>query len=137
MPVNVSVKDNSDFASPEPVYVYTVIIKQNLFGYSYVRLLTTLHFPSTTGYHRFNYPLYGPKEQSFIESITIRLVTKNGEDVLIEDSVIPVIVTLHFKKKSSHNKFRFVSYNGSIYTVLGKSKLWWRNRSFRRASFRV
>ena len=55
--VNVSVKDNSDFASPEPVYVYTDIIKRNLVGDSYVKLLTTLHFPSTTGYHRFNYPL--------------------------------------------------------------------------------
>ena len=62
--IDVSVKDNSDFASPEPVYVYTDIVKPNLVGDSYVRLLTTLHFPSTTGYHRFNYPLCRPK-QSF------------------------------------------------------------------------
>jgi hypothetical protein len=30
--VNVSVKDNSDFDLPEPVYVYTNIIKPNLVG---------------------------------------------------------------------------------------------------------
>jgi len=35
---NVSVKDNSHFASHEPVYVYTDIIKPNLVGDSYVRL---------------------------------------------------------------------------------------------------
>ena len=99
--VNVSIKDNSDFVLPEPVYVHTDIIKPNLFGDSYVRLLTTLQFPSTKGYHKLNYPLYIPIEQSFIESITIRLVTKNGEDVLFEDSDIPSVVTLHFKKNSS------------------------------------
>ena len=91
--VNVSVKDNYDFASPEPVYVYTDIVERNLVGDSYVKLLTTLHFPSSTGYHRFDYPLYRPIEQSFIESITIRLVTKNGEDVLFDDSDIPSLVT--------------------------------------------
>ena len=34
--VNVSLKDYFDFASPEPVYIYTGIIKPNLAGYSYV-----------------------------------------------------------------------------------------------------
>jgi len=99
--VNVSVKDNHDFVSPVPVYVYTDIVERNLVGDSYVKLLTTLHFPSSTGYHRFDYPLYRPIEQSFIESITIRLVTKNGEDVLFDDSDIPSVVTLHFKKNFS------------------------------------
>jgi hypothetical protein len=41
----IPVKDNSDFATPEPVYVYTDIINPNLVGDSYVRLLTTPHFP--------------------------------------------------------------------------------------------
>jgi len=36
--VNLSTKDNSNFAQPEPVYVYTDIIKSHLFGDSYVRL---------------------------------------------------------------------------------------------------
>jgi len=36
-----------------------------------------------------------------MESIPILLVTKNGEDVLFEDSDIPSVVTVHFKKKSS------------------------------------
>ena len=80
--VNVAVKDNYDFASPEPVFVYTYIVKPNIVGNSYVKLLTTLQFPSSTGYHRFDYLLYRPIEQSFIEFITIRLVTRNGEDVL-------------------------------------------------------
>jgi hypothetical protein len=96
--LNVSLKDNPDFITPEPVYVYTDI-KTNLVGDSYVKLLTTLHFPSSTGYHRFDFPLYITVEQSFIESITIRLFTKNA-DVLFEDSDIPFVVTLHFKNKS-------------------------------------
>jgi len=95
----LSVKDNSDFVHLI-LFVYTDIIIPNLVGDSYVRLLTTLHIQSTTGYHRFNYPLYKSIEQSFIDSITIRLVTKKGEDVLFEDSDISSIVTLHFKKKS-------------------------------------
>ena len=60
-----------------------------------------MHFPSGTGYHRFDYQLYRPIEQSFTESITIRLVTKNGDDVLIDNSDISSVVTLHFKKKFS------------------------------------
>ena len=99
--VNVSTKDNFNFAQPELVYVYTDIIKPNLVGDSYVRLLTSLHFPSTTGYHRFDYPLYKPVEQSFIESISIRLVMKTGENVLFEESDIPCMVILHYKKRSS------------------------------------
>ena len=63
-----------------------------------------MYFPSSTGYHRFDYPLYRPIEQSFIESITFRLVTKNGEDVLFDDSDIPSVVTLHFKNKFSQQK---------------------------------
>jgi len=58
----VSLKYNLDFTTPEPVYVYTDIIKPNLVGDSYVKLLTTLHFPSSTGYHRFDFPLYRPVE---------------------------------------------------------------------------
>jgi len=57
------------------VYVYTDI-KQNLFGDLYVKILTTVHFPSRTRYHRFDFPLYRPVEQSFIESVTSRLVKK-------------------------------------------------------------
>jgi len=66
-----------------------------------VRLLTSLHFSSGTGYHRFDYPSYKPVEQSFIESISIRLVMKTGEKVLFEESDSPCLVILHFKKKSS------------------------------------
>ena len=95
--VNLSTKDNFNFAQPEPLYIYTDIIKSNLVVDSYVQLLTSLHFPSNTGYHRFDYPLYKPVEQSFIESITIPLVIKTGENVF-EDSDIPYLVILHFKK---------------------------------------
>jgi len=99
--ITVAVLDNSDFGIPETVYVFTDIIKPNLVGVSYVRRLKSTHFPSKTGYHRFNYIPYRPIEQSFIDSITIHLVTKKGEDVLFEDSDIPCVVTLHFKKKSA------------------------------------
>jgi hypothetical protein len=60
------IKDNINFAHPEPVYVYTDIFKPNLVGDSYVRLLTSLHFPSAKGYRRFYYPLYKPVEHSYI-----------------------------------------------------------------------
>jgi hypothetical protein len=66
-----------------------------------VRVLTTLHFPSSTGCHTFNYPLYRPMKKSFIESIAVRLVTKIGEDVVFYDSDIPCLVILHFKKRST------------------------------------
>jgi len=79
--------------------VYTGIIKPNLVGDSYVKLLTTLHFPSSAGYRGFDFPLYSPVDLSFIESITIRLVTQNA-DGLFEDSDITCVVTLHFKNKS-------------------------------------
>jgi len=77
--ISVSLKDKSDFTTPEPVYVYTDIIKPNSVGDSYVKLLTTLHFPFSTGYHRFDFSLYRPVVQSCIESIIIRLVTKNAD----------------------------------------------------------
>ena len=64
--VILSTKDNLNFALPEPIYVYTDIIKPNFVGDTYVRLLTSLHSPSDTGYHRFDYPLCKPVEQSFI-----------------------------------------------------------------------
>jgi hypothetical protein len=99
--VSLPETDNLNFAAPEPIYVYTDIIKPNLVGDSYVRMLTPLHFPSADGYHRFHFPLYRPVEQSFIESIAIRLVTKSGEDVTFDDSDIPCLITLHFKNKSS------------------------------------
>jgi len=46
--------------------VYTGIIKPNLVGDYYVKLLTILHFPSSTGYHRLDFPLYSPVHQAFI-----------------------------------------------------------------------
>jgi hypothetical protein len=42
-----------------------------------------------------------PRAQSFIESITIRLIKKSGENVIFYDSDIPSLFILHFKKKSS------------------------------------
>jgi hypothetical protein len=96
--VSLSTRDNFEFAMPEPIYVYTDVIKPNLVGDSYVRLPTPLHFPSSTGYHKFHYHLYKPVEQSFIETIAIRLVTKIGEAVVFEHSDIPCLAILHFKK---------------------------------------
>jgi hypothetical protein len=64
-----SIKGNINFAHPEPVYVYTDIIKPNLVGDPYVRLFTSVRFPSAKGYNRFDYPLYEPVKLSYIESI--------------------------------------------------------------------
>ena len=105
-------KENLKFTQPEPVYVYTNIIKPNFVGDTYVQLLTSLHFPSDKGYHRFDYPFYKPVEQFFIEFISIRALW------------------YYTLKRSPHrNKSQFVSYNASIYTLLRKSKCWWRNCS--------
>ena len=50
-------------------------------------------------HHRLGYSLYKPVEQICIEPISIRLVIKTGEYVLFEESDIPYVVILHFKKK--------------------------------------
>jgi hypothetical protein len=99
--VKHSIKDNINFAHSEPVCVYTDDTKPNLVADSYVRLITSLHFASAKVYHRFDYRLYKPVEQSYIESISIRLVMKTGENVLFEESDFPCLVILHIKKKSS------------------------------------
>ena len=99
--VKNSIKDNINFAHPVHVYFHTNIIKPNFVGDSYLWLLTSLHLPSAKVYHRFDYPLYKPVEQSCIESISISLVMKTDENVLFEESDIPCLVILHFKKKSS------------------------------------
>jgi hypothetical protein len=57
-----------------------------------------LYIFSSTWYHRFDFPLYRPVEQSCIDPFTIRLITKTAEDVLFGPSDIPCVVTLHFKK---------------------------------------
>ena len=62
--VNLSTKDNFNIDKPEPVHIYTDIIKLNMVGDSCVRLLTSLRFPSDTGYRTFDYPLYMPVEKS-------------------------------------------------------------------------
>ena len=80
-------KDKLNFTHPKPVYVYTDIIKPNLFGDIYVRLLTSLHIPSYKGYHRFDYPLYMIVKQSFIETISIRVVSKTRENVFLKISI--------------------------------------------------
>jgi len=46
--VNLSSKDNFNFAYLEPVYIYTDTIKPNLVADSYVRILTQLKFSSNT-----------------------------------------------------------------------------------------
>jgi len=47
--VNLSTTENVNFVQLEPVYLYTAITKPNLFEDLYVRLRTSLHFPSNTG----------------------------------------------------------------------------------------
>jgi hypothetical protein len=93
--------DNSKFTAPEAIFVYMDITKPNLVRDSHVRPLTRLHFQSSSGHYRFCYPLYRPVEQTYKESMGIRLVTKSGEDVAFDDSDIPCLVILHFKKKPS------------------------------------
>jgi len=44
-----SIKDNINFAHPALVYVYTDILKPNVLGDSFMRPLTSLHFPSVKG----------------------------------------------------------------------------------------
>jgi hypothetical protein len=70
---SLPVKHNSQSTASQRVYVYTVVIKSNLVGDSYLRIVKSLHFTSKTRYHRFDYPLY---LKSFIQSIVIRLVQR-------------------------------------------------------------
>jgi len=123
--ITVAVKDSIDFGIPEPVSVYADIIKPNLFGEFYVRIITTLRFPSNIGYHGFNYPLYILIEQIFMESITIRLATKYGEVVLFEDIDILCLYLYNLKRSPRRNSFQCAIYNESTHTVLGQSRPWW------------
>ena len=99
--VRVAVKENNNFAQPVPLYVYMDIIKPNLVGDSYFILLTTITFIFKAAYHGFNYPLYRPIEQSFIEPTPARVCSKTCEDVLFEYGEIPSVIPFLFKKKSS------------------------------------
>ena len=68
-------------------------IYQTKFGRGFLR--ETLNIPtlsSATGYNTFNFPLYRPIEQSFIESTAIRLFTKTGEDVF--EDILSCSITL-------------------------------------------
>jgi len=56
--VKHSIKQNINFAHPETIYVYTDIIKPNLVGDAFMRLLSPLLFTTAKGYHRFDYSLY-------------------------------------------------------------------------------
>ena len=103
-----------------------------------MRLLTSLHFPSAKGYHRFDYPLYKPLKQSYIRLISIRLVMKTGENVLFEERDIPCLVILHFKKKSPR------AINLSLSVTMDRYTRYYVNQSgggeigpVYRASFRV
>jgi hypothetical protein len=88
------IKHNIIFAHTEPVYIYKDI-KQNLVGDSYVRLLTSLHFPSDTGYHRFDYPLYKNVEHSYSQ---LRFVYLWKILKMFKGRDIPCLVILNFKK---------------------------------------
>jgi len=100
-PVNCrsSIKDNINFAHPEPIYVYTDIIKRNFVGDPYVRLLTPctshrLRFTIDLTIHctsQWNNPIY---------SISIRLFMKTGENVLFKENYMPGVVILPFNKRS-------------------------------------
>jgi len=103
--VNLSPKVDFNFAQSQPVYVYTDIIKPNLDGESYVRLRTSLQFASDTSYHRCDYTF-----------------TSQWKSLYRVNFDIPCNVILHFKRSLPRNKSQFVSYNGSIYMVLRKSK---------------
>ena len=85
--VMLPTKDNLNFTQPATVYIYTDIIKSNLVGITYVRLLTSYLFPSYKGYHRFDYPLYKLVKQSFIENISIRLVSKTSENMFLKITI--------------------------------------------------
>jgi len=51
--ITLSLKDNTDFTTSEPLYGCTDI-KPNLVGDSYVKRLTPLHYSSNRGYRRFD-----------------------------------------------------------------------------------
>jgi hypothetical protein len=115
----------TNYDTPERIYVYKDITKPNLVGDTCVHLLTTLQFPSNTGYHRFDYLLYRPVEQSFIESITITTwLQKMAMMSCFKTGQFLVSSHYTLKRKHSRNNSHYIIYNGSIYTILCKSK-WW------------
>jgi hypothetical protein len=73
--VTVLETDASYFALPELFYICRDITYRNIVGDSDFRILTTLLFTSKTSYIGLDNPLCRPVEQSFIQSISIPLVT--------------------------------------------------------------
>ena len=109
--MNFGEKGKFKFSQPEPVNIYTDINKSYSVGDPYLRLLTFLHFQLNTVYHRFDYLIYKPVEQCFIESISIRLFMKIDVSVLFEFSDIPCLVIMYFKRSRLPKNFQYDSYN--------------------------
>jgi len=83
-------------------------------GDSDVMILTPMLFTSKTSYNGLDNPLYRPVEQSFIQSISIPLVTEYGEDVAFNDSVFRTSRYCAFKRDT----FQVFRRHGSLDGIL-------------------
>jgi hypothetical protein len=101
------------------------------------RAIGWIHLPSPKVYHRFDYQLDIQLEQSFIETISIRLVAKSGDNVKFASSAVPCITILHFKRRFIVRRIQSACSHGSLYTVLLEQSGGGGIGPVYRASFRV
>lgn len=85
-------------SNTESVFIYSDIVTPQFVGDSYVRSLRVIQFPSLRGQHFFQPVYYLPVEKKNIESITIALVNKHGENVKFNLSSLSTNIVLHFMK---------------------------------------
>jgi hypothetical protein len=87
---------------------------RNLMGDSGVRILTLILFNSKTSFNGLDNLLYRPVEQSFIQSISISLVTEYGVDVAFNVSVSRTSRYHAFKRDTSQE----LRHRGSLDGIL-------------------
>lgn len=80
------------------IFVYTDIIRPRAIADTSSRLLRVIL--DSNLHIQFNHIEYNPLEKSYIESISILLTDNNGNKINFNNSLTPILITLHFKLKN-------------------------------------
>lgn len=83
----------------EPVYVYVDIIEPQYVGGIKSRVIRSIPFPVPTRYQTFNPITYVKVEKQHIDVITFSLQTMHGERVRFVSTTVPLVATLHFRRR--------------------------------------
>lgn len=85
----------------EFMYIHTDIIKPRAVGSQMVRCLKVMPADAKKDdYVKFGRIEYYPVETSYIRSISILILDSESSQIRFEQSLLPTLITLHFKRKS-------------------------------------